>query len=66
MHILSSLIQCLTFHGAHNKQKHTVLDLLAASGVVRPGHVEIRYPTHRQSHSRQHAANLNRASKDAT
>ncbi len=65
MHILSSLMHYLTFPGARNQQKRTSLHLLAASGVVRPSHVEIRYPTHRQRLARPRAANRYRASTDA-
>jgi len=45
MHVLPSLMHYITLRGAHNKQKRTALHLLAASGVVRPSHVEIRYAT---------------------
>lgn len=45
MHILSSLMQYLTLRGAHNQQKRIALHLLAASGVVRPSHLELRYAT---------------------
>lgn len=43
MHIRSSLMQYLTLRGAHNQQKRIALHLLAASGVVRPSHLELRY-----------------------
>ena len=45
MHILSSLMHSLTLRGAHNQQKRIALHLLAASGVVRPSHRELRYAT---------------------
>jgi len=45
MHLLSSLMHCLTLRGAHNQQKRIALHLLAASGVVRPSHLELRYAT---------------------
>jgi len=45
MHILSSLMHYLPLRGTHNKQKRTALHLLAASGVVRASHVELRYAT---------------------
>ena len=56
MHLLHSLMNYLTFRGAHNQQKRTALHLLAASGVVRPGNIEIRYPTLRRRHSSTRAA----------
>ena len=48
MHVLSSLIQYTKLRRARKEQKRTALHMLAASGVVRLGHVELRYPTHRQ------------------
>jgi len=43
MHVLSSPIQYIKLRSAHKKQKQTALHMLAASGVVRPSHVELRY-----------------------
>ena len=60
MHVLSSLIHYIKLRAAHNRQKRTALHMLAASGVVRPCHVEIRYPTHRQQHPLPRAANCDR------
>ncbi len=45
MHILSSPIQYIQFCRAHKKQKRSALHMLAVSGVVRAGHVEIHYAT---------------------
>jgi hypothetical protein len=45
MHVLSSLIHYLTLRRARTKQTRTALHMLALSGVVRPGHVELRYAT---------------------
>jgi hypothetical protein len=45
MHVLSSPIQYIKLRRAHKKQKRNALHMLAVSGVVRPSHVEIRYPT---------------------
>lgn len=43
MYILSSSIQHLLHYRARKNQKRTALQLLALSGVVRPGHEELRY-----------------------
>ena len=46
MHVLSSLIDYIKLHRLYNnqkRQKRTVLHMLAASGVVRPSHIELRY-----------------------
>lgn len=45
MHVLSSPIQYIKLRRAHKKQKRNALHMLAVSGVVRPSHVELRYPT---------------------
>ena len=45
MHALSSPLQYLKFRRMHKQQKRTALHMLAASGVVRPSHVELRYTT---------------------
>src|SRR6476660_2149077 len=45
MHVLSSPIDYLKSRRAYKKQKRTALHMLAVSGVVRPGHVELRYAT---------------------
>jgi hypothetical protein len=62
--LMYSLIHPLKLRGAHNQQKRAVLQLLAASGVVRPGHVEIRYPTLRRRHASQRTSSWNRAPTD--
>jgi hypothetical protein len=68
MHILYSLVDSLmrplTLRGADNQQKRTVMQLLAASGVVRRGHVELRYPTLRRRHSPPRTASWNRTPTD--
>jgi len=68
MHILYSLVDSLmrplTLRGADNQQKRTVMQLLAASGVVRRGHVELRYPTLRRRHSPPRTASWNRPPTD--
>jgi endonuclease/exonuclease/phosphatase (EEP) superfamily protein YafD len=43
MHVLSSPIHYIKSRRAYKKQKRTALHILAVSGVVRPGHVELRY-----------------------
>ena len=43
MHVLSSPIHYIKSRRAYKKQKRTALHMLAVSGVVRPGHVELRY-----------------------
>ena len=46
MHVLTSLIQYMKLRRVESKQKRqkrTVLHMLAASGVVRPSHIELRY-----------------------
>jgi hypothetical protein len=43
MDVLSSPIHYIKSRRAYMKQKRTVLHMLAMSGVVRPGHVELRY-----------------------
>ena len=43
MHVLSSPIHYIKSRRAYRKQKRTALHMLAVSGVVRPGHVELRY-----------------------
>ena len=46
MGVIASLIQYMKLRRVQNKQKQqkrTVLHMLAASGVVRPGHIELRY-----------------------
>jgi len=45
MHVLSSPIHYIKSRRAYKKQKQTALHMLAVSGVVRPGHVELRYAT---------------------
>ena len=48
MQDLSSLIDYIKLRRVYSKQKRqkrTVLHMLAASGVVRPSHVELRYTT---------------------
>jgi hypothetical protein len=45
MPILSSTIQSLKVRRTHKKQTRTALHMLALSGVVRPGHIELRYAT---------------------
>jgi len=45
MQELSSRIHYFKLHRARKKQKQTALHLLAVSGVIRPGHVELRYET---------------------
>jgi hypothetical protein len=63
-YLVDSLMRPLTLRGADNQQKRTVLQLLAASGVVRPGHVEIRYPTLRRRHSPQRTTSWTRTPTD--
>jgi hypothetical protein len=46
MHSLTSPIQYLKLRRVHKKRKQIALHMLALSGVVRPSHVELRYPTH--------------------
>lgn len=43
MHILTSPIQYIKLLRVLKKQKRTALHLLALSGVVRPGYVELHY-----------------------
>lgn len=43
MHILTSPLQSIKLHRARKRQKRTALHMLTLSGVVRPGHVELRY-----------------------
>ena len=43
MYVLSSPIRYIKSRRAYKKQKRTALHMLAVSGVVRPGHVELRY-----------------------
>jgi hypothetical protein len=46
MDVITSLIQYMKSRSALSTQKRhkrTVLHMLAASGVVRPGHIELRY-----------------------
>ena len=62
--LMYSLMHPLTLRGADTQQKRTVLQLLAASGVVRPGHVELRYPTLRRRHSPPRTASWNRTPTD--
>lgn len=45
MHVLSSQIHDLKLRRARTKQKQTALHMLVLSGVIRPGHVELRYTT---------------------
>ena len=45
MHVLSSLIHYIKLRRTRNKQLRTALHMMAASGVVRPSHVELRYTT---------------------
>lgn len=45
MHVLSFPIHYIKSRRAYKKQKRTALHMLAVSGVVRPGHVELRYAT---------------------
>jgi hypothetical protein len=62
--LMYSLMHPLTLRGAHNQQKRTALHLLAASGVVRASHVELRYPTLRRPHPRPRLASWDRAPTD--
>jgi len=46
MALFTSLIHYMKLRRVQRKQKRqkrTVLNMLAASGVVRPGHIEVRY-----------------------
>jgi hypothetical protein len=46
MDVITSLIQYMKLRrvqSSQKRQKRTVLHMLAASGVVRPGHIELRY-----------------------
>lgn len=45
MHNLSLSIHHLIPGSERKNQKRAALQLLALSGVVRPSHVELRYPT---------------------
>ena len=45
MYFLLSSIHYVKSRRAWMKQKRTALHMLALSGVVRPGHVELRYAT---------------------
>ncbi len=45
MYILSFLIRDIEMRKQRTQQKRIALQLLTFSGVVRPGHVELRYPT---------------------
>ncbi len=45
MQILSSPIHYIKLRRARTKQKQTALHMLSLSGVLRPGHVELRYTT---------------------
>jgi hypothetical protein len=45
MQILSSPIHYIKLRRARAKQKQTALHMLSLSGVLRPGHVELRYTT---------------------
>ena len=45
MDILCSLIHDIQMRRQRTQQKRTALQMLTVSGVVRPGHVELRYPT---------------------
>ena len=45
MDVISSPIHYIKSRRAYTKQKRTALHMLALSGVVRPGHVELRYAT---------------------
>ena len=62
MHLLSSLIHYTKLRKVRKNQKRIALHMLAASGVVRPSHVEIRFPTHRQNYPLRRAVNCDRAS----
>jgi len=66
MHVLSSLIHYIKLRGARNKQKQTALHMLAASGVVRLCHIELRFPTYRRQYPLSRATNCNRTSADPT
>ena len=66
MHVLPSQMHYLALRGAHNKQKRTALQMLALSGVVRPSHVELRFPTYRRQYPLSRATNCNRTSADPT
>lgn len=66
MDVLSSLIHYTKLHRARKEQKRTALHMLAASGVVRPSHVELRYPTHRQHYPLSRVASCDRAFADLT
>lgn len=43
MHVLSSPIQYMKLRRARRQQKRMALHMLSLSGVLRPGHVELRY-----------------------
>lgn len=43
MRVLSSPIHYIKSRRVYKQQKRTALHMLAVSGVVRPGHVELRY-----------------------
>ena len=45
MHAFSSPLQYIKSRRMRKQQKRTALHMLAVSGVVRPGHVELRYTT---------------------
>jgi len=45
MHILSSPFHYMRLRRLRERQKRMALHMLALSGVVRPGHVELRYST---------------------
>jgi hypothetical protein len=45
MDVLSSPIHYIKSRREYMKQKRNALHMLALSGVVRPGHVELRYAT---------------------
>lgn len=43
MHVLSSPVQYIKRYRARRQQTETALQMLSLSGVLRPGHVELRY-----------------------
>ena len=45
MHVISSKLHDLKLRSARTKQKRAALHMLTLSGVIRPGHSELRYET---------------------
>lgn len=67
MHNLSLSIHHLIPGSERKNQKRAALQLLALSGVVRPSHVELRYPTPpRQQNRLPRAARYESISADPT